>query len=106
MVENRKKNRQNSHLIIHCPISKGLSEVSGASERAKGRASGPLLQSVFLAVIDHSAWGRDIGFFHLPSSPAVVSLELLVVYKRFFTYMISRRSREAVLMILGQFTFN
>ena len=34
----------------------GASErVSGASERANGRASGPVLQSVFLAVIDHSA---------------------------------------------------
>ena len=31
----------------------GASEqVSGASERANGRASGPALQSVFLAVID------------------------------------------------------
>ena len=28
--------------------------VSGASERANGRASGPVLQSVFLAVLDHS----------------------------------------------------
>ena len=34
----------------------GASErVSSASERANGRASGPVLQSVFLAVIDHSA---------------------------------------------------
>ena len=32
-----------------------MSEVSGASERAIGRASGPVLQSVFLAVLDHSA---------------------------------------------------
>ena len=33
----------------------GASErMSGASERANGRASGPVLQSVFLAVIDHS----------------------------------------------------
>ena len=33
----------------------GASErVSGASERAIGRASGPVPQSVFLAVIDHS----------------------------------------------------
>ena len=33
----------------------GASErVSGASERANGRASGPVLLSVFLAVIDHS----------------------------------------------------
>ena len=29
--------------------------VSSASERANGRASGPVLQSVFLAVFDHSA---------------------------------------------------
>ena len=29
--------------------------MSGASERADGRASGPALQSEFLAVIDHSA---------------------------------------------------
>ena len=73
MVENRKKHRQNSHPIIHCPTSEGVSKVSkrsggreqseqskaseqmsGASERANGRASGPVLQSVFLAVIDHS----------------------------------------------------
>ena len=33
----------------------GASEqVSGVSERANGRASGPVLQSVFLAVLDHS----------------------------------------------------
>ena len=33
----------------------GASErVSGASERGNGRASGPVLLSVFLAVIDHS----------------------------------------------------
>ena len=48
MVENGKKHRQNIHLIIHCPMS-------GASERANGRASGPVLQSVFLAIFDHSA---------------------------------------------------
>ena len=35
-------------------MSEGVSEVSGASERANGRASGPVLPSVFLAVIDHS----------------------------------------------------
>ena len=28
-----KKHRQNSHPIIHCPMSEGVSEVSGASER-------------------------------------------------------------------------
>ena len=34
----------------------GASErVSGASERVNGRASGPVLQSVFLAVFVHSA---------------------------------------------------
>ena len=34
----------------------GASEgVSGASERTNGRASDPVLQSVFLAVLDHSA---------------------------------------------------
>ena len=33
----------------------GASErVSGASERVNGQVSGPVLQSVFLAVIDHS----------------------------------------------------
>ena len=35
--------------------------MSGASERANGRASGPVLQSVFLAVIDHRGGGRG-GF--------------------------------------------
>ena len=28
LVQNRKKHRQNSHLIIHCPTSEGVSEVS------------------------------------------------------------------------------
>ena len=38
----------------------GASEqVSGASERANGRASGPVLLSVFLAVIDHSVLTED-----------------------------------------------
>ena len=54
MVQNREKDRIDSHPIIRCPTSEGVSEVSGASERAYGRASGPVLQSVFLAVIDHS----------------------------------------------------
>ena len=54
MVENRKKHRQNSQLIILFPTSEGVSEVSGASERANGRASGPVFQSVFLAFFDHS----------------------------------------------------
>ena len=49
------KNRQNSHPIIHCPTSEGVSKVSERCERANGRASGPVLQSVFLAVFDHSA---------------------------------------------------
>ena len=78
MGQNRKKIRKNSHLITDFPTSEGMSEVSeqmsecsgarkqseqcraservsSASERVNGRASGPvLLQSVFLAVIDHS----------------------------------------------------
>ena len=29
--------------------------MSGASERANGQASGPVLQSVFLVILDHSA---------------------------------------------------
>ena len=38
--------------------------VSGASERANGRASGPVLQSVFLAVFDHSVmWANDCRLF-------------------------------------------
>ena len=32
--------------------------MSGASDRANGRASGPILQSVFLAVLDHSGEGK------------------------------------------------
>ena len=84
MVENGKKYRQNSHLIIHCPTSEGVSEVSertsersgvreqseqggaseqvsgvservsGASKRANGRASGQVLQSGFLFILAHS----------------------------------------------------
>ena len=34
--------------------SKQCEQCSDASERANGRASGPVLQSVFLAVLDHS----------------------------------------------------
>ena len=37
--------------------------MSGASERANGRASGPVLQSVFLAVIDHSVLFRRYDTF-------------------------------------------
>ena len=36
--------------------SRASERVSGASEWANGRVSGPVLQSVFLAVIDHSAF--------------------------------------------------
>ena len=35
--------------------------MSGASERANGRASGPVLTSLFLFVSDHSAVGEDEG---------------------------------------------
>ena len=44
--------------------------MSGASERANGRASGPVLQSVFLAVIDHSvcvSGGVVVGAAQFPS---------------------------------------
>ena len=34
MVENRKKHRQNSHSIIHCPTSEGVSERLSAAEGA------------------------------------------------------------------------
>ena len=83
MGQNREKHRINSHPIIHCPTSKGVSEmservsaaeraskasrteqaqrVSGASERANGRASGPVLRSVFLAFLAHSASRENDG---------------------------------------------
>ena len=55
MVENRKKHRQNSNLINHFPTSEGVSERANEwAVRANGRASGPVLQSVFLAAFDHS----------------------------------------------------
>ena len=89
--QNRKNYRINTHLIIHFPMSEGVSkvnkrasewaqqsarakqvvrskrvsaaehaseaskQVSGASEGANGRASGPVLASLFLFVPDHSA---------------------------------------------------
>ena len=60
-----------SHLINNCPMSEGVSKVSkqandwpqrsawvkrvsGASGRANGPASGPVLQSVFLVILAHS----------------------------------------------------
>ena len=69
-----KKQRKTSNLIIHLPTSEGVSEVSeqmsggreqseqseaservrGASERANGQASGPVLQSGFLITLDRS----------------------------------------------------
>ena len=53
-------------IAIHCPMSLGVNEVSeqaseqvsGASKEMNGRVSGPVLQSVFLAVLDHSAMVR------------------------------------------------
>ena len=48
------------HQIIHFPTSLGVSEcgaskwLSSASDQAKGRASGPVLTSRFLAVLNHS----------------------------------------------------
>ena len=74
MVENVKKHRQISHLIIHFPTSEGVSEVSErANEWAQQRARAKravrskqtseyfnewILQSVFLAVFDHSEMER------------------------------------------------
>ena len=69
MVENGKKIQINSHPIIYCPTSSGVSEVSarakravrskrtsdGERERVNRRASGPVLQSVFLIDLDHGA---------------------------------------------------
>ena len=54
-MKNRKKHRQNSNLIIHCPTSEGVSEVSGASKQANKQASGPVLQSLFLVILALSA---------------------------------------------------
>ena len=46
--------------IIHFPTSEGVSEVSGTSKRANGRARGPVLTFLFLFVPDHSAkWQAD-----------------------------------------------
>ena len=46
---------------IHFPMSEEASErVSGASEQANGRASGPVLTSRFLFVPDHSAFHQDL----------------------------------------------
>ena len=52
MVQNREKHRINNHLIIHYPISLGVSEVS---EQVNGRASGVVLQDGFLIILAHSA---------------------------------------------------
>ena len=77
MVQNRKKHRINSHWINHFSTSEGewvkwaterMSERRGARKQSKQggaskwvsgaseRASGPVHQSVFLAVLDHSTW--------------------------------------------------
>ena len=37
-----------------------MSEVSGASKRANGRASGPVRTSRFMAVLNHSAKGAGV----------------------------------------------
>ena len=67
MGQNRTKHRINSHSIIHFPTSEGVSEVSGASERANGRASGPILQSVFLVILAHS----ETRFIHVATLSAL-----------------------------------
>ena len=78
-----KKHRINSYPIIHCPTSEGVSEVSEwanewvqqsvwakrgvqskqtsrASKWGSGRASGPVLQSGFLVILDHSEMVHDV----------------------------------------------
>ena len=56
--------------------------MSGASEQANGRASGPVLQSVFLAVIDHSAWwNRGCGWFRPGSGIFLNGIEIEDVLK-------------------------
>ena len=98
MVENRKKHRQNSHPIIHCPTSEGVSEVSGASERANGRASGPVLQSVFLAVIDHSArffW--LLGCLCYPSISRYSLLNVVIIVTQKLVVIVPLKSVPGVL---------
>ena len=71
---------KNSHLIIYFPTSEGVSEVSeqanewaqwseqdgasewvsGASEQANGRASGPVLHSGFLVILAHGTVKKNI----------------------------------------------
>ena len=79
----QKKNRINSHAIIHCPTSSEVSKVSeqtsegseareqvvqsDANERENGQASGPVLLSVFLAVLAHSTgkhWQTRAGYLN------------------------------------------
>ena len=50
MVENGKKHRQNSHLIIHCPTSEGVSEVS---EQTSERTSE--WPSIYVPILGYSA---------------------------------------------------
>ena len=75
MVENRKKHRQNSHLINHCPTSERVSEWASQWAQRRARAkravlskrtserckwtkerTGPVLQSVFFVILAHSVW--------------------------------------------------
>ena len=58
--------------------------MSGASERANGRASGPVLQSVFLAVFDHSALTGPFAYLlalliHLHASQRLVCSRPLLI---------------------------
>ena len=45
----------------------GTERVSGASELAKGRASGPVLQSGFLVILHHGGIEREIDSWELDS---------------------------------------
>ena len=69
----------------------GASEwVSSASEQANGRASGPVLQSVFLAVIDHSALFLRLLFLRLSSADARFSHRLFRALFVFFSFFCLR----------------
>ena len=105
MVENKKKHRQNSHPIIHCPTREGVSEVSErankwaqrrarakravwskgrsercewTSERANGRANGPVLTSVFFSIFDHSV----LVVISLTCRPRSVFIVTFLFYQR------------------------
>ena len=88
MVENEKKTQAKqltNHYLSHERGSERSEQASerksGASERANGRASGPVLQSVFFAVIDHNV--SDVG---LPVRPGKFLVASIVVKMAPFSF--------------------